>query len=336
MRRSEFQFELPPELIAQRPSAERGGSRLMTVHHDGAPTISSFSAIIDAFRGDEVLVLNDTKVVPARVFGKKSTGGAVEVFIIEPLGDNRVLAMVRGKRLKPGTQLILPGAQAQLKERRGDGTVELYLKTPSDLWTWLDAVGQVPLPPYIERTPDAEDATRYQTVFAENPGAVAAPTAGLHLTDPVLDALRQKGVLIKTLTLHVGPGTFRPVKTDDVSDHQMHSERFTVPAETAEAIRSGRPVIGVGTTVVRALEAHARDTSVDRTDLFILPGFEFQIIDGLLTNFHLPESTLLMLVCAFAGKERVLNAYQAAVAAGLRFYSYGDAMMLRREDGRWI
>lgn len=340
MLRSDFDFDLPDDLVAQRPPATRGGSRLMTVPLAGPPAITPFAAIVDRFRGDEVLVVNDTRVVPARLFGHKPTGGAVEVLVVEPLsrpGERplRIGAMVRGKRLKPGAVIELPGAEAELVARRGDGTVELRLSGVDDLWGWLDAAGRVPLPPYIRREPDADDRARYQTVFAREPGAVAAPTAGLHFTPALLDALRGKGVAVHSVTLHVGPGTFLPVRTDDVRHHTMHAERFAVPAETAAAVRGARPVIAVGTTVVRALEAHARDPETDRTDLFILPGFDFRVIDGLVTNFHLPQSTLLMLVAALAGRDRILAAYRRAVEARMRFYSYGDAMLLRREGGRW-
>ena len=334
MRRSDFHYELPPDLVAQRPTERREGSRLMRVPLVGSPEVGPFESVVDAFRGDEVLVVNDTRVVPARVRGRKPSGGAVEVFVVEPLGDGRVSAMVRGKRLKPGTRLALPDTDAELLERRPDGTVVLSLEV-DDVWGWLERVGEVPLPPYIQRAPDSEDAERYQTVFARARGAVAAPTAGLHFTPPLLDALRARGVVVETLTLHVGLGTFLPLREDDVAAHVMHGERFEVPAATAEAVASGRPVVAVGTTVVRALEAHARDPSATRTDLFILPGFDFRVVDGMLTNFHLPESTLLMLVCAFAGRDRLLAAYEAAVAARMRFYSYGDAMLLRREEGRW-
>jgi len=340
MLRSDFSFHLPDDLIAQRPSTTRGGSRLMTVALDGPPEISPFADIVDRFRGDEILVVNDTRVVPARVFGQKPTGGAVEVFVVEPIhapGEPlRIAAMIRGKRLREGGIIELPlDAEATIGQRRGDGLVELALDGVPDLWAWLDAIGRVPLPPYIRRDPDADDRDRYQTVFARDPGAVAAPTAGLHFTPGLLDTLRAKGVEVHTVTLHVGPGTFLPVRSDDVREHAMHSERFEVPEATAKAVRGVRPVIAVGTTVVRALEAHARDPRSDRTDLFILPGFDFRLVDGLLTNFHLPESTLLMLVAGFAGRDRVLAAYRAAVEARMRFYSYGDAMLLRREDGRW-
>lgn len=340
MRVDDFHFDLPPELIAQRPSAERGGSMLLRVPRaapDGTwqSRIEPFAHIVEAFRGDEVLVVNDTRVVPARVFGQKTSGAAVELLIIEPVPGG-VLALTRGTRLRPGNRIELPGdAVATFVARREDGMAELRLDGVPHLWTWLDAVGQVPLPPYIERTPDTADLQRYQTVFANEPGAVAAPTAGLHFTEPVLDALRAKGVEIHPVTLHVGPGTFLPVRVENVAEHRMHVERFSVPEATQRAVTSGRPVVAVGTTAVRALEAHALDPQADRTDIFMYPGFKFRVVDGLITNFHLPESTLLMLVSAFAGRERVLAAYAEAVAARLRFFSYGDACLFVREDGRW-
>jgi S-adenosylmethionine:tRNA ribosyltransferase-isomerase len=337
VRRQDFHFELPAELIAQRPSERRGGSRLMRVPLEGERRIEPFAAIVEAFRGDELLIINDTQVVPARVRGAKPTGGAVEVFFVEPLDEEGlVLALVRGKRLKVGSTVVLPlGVRGELARRRDDGTMEVALTgLEGDLWSWLDQVGEVPLPPYIDRRPDAQDAQRYQTVYAATPGAVAAPTAGLHFTPELLDALRAKGCEIHTLTLHVGLGTFLPVREDDLSAHRMHSERFSIPPATRRALATGRPVVAVGTTVVRALEADAQ-AHVGRTDIFITPGYAFRVVDGLLTNFHLPESTLLMLVSAFAGHARVRAAYDEAVAEGLRFYSYGDAMLLRREGGRW-
>lgn len=341
MRLSDYDYHLPPERIAQHPAERRGESRLLQLPIVGEPQIGPFAAIVDAFRGDEVLVVNDTRVVPARVFGQKPSGGAVEVFFIEqlqPVGSEsqRIVAMTRGKRLKAGAVIDLPeGARAEVLERRADGTAILGLHGVDDLWIWLDAAGAVPLPPYIERAPTAHDRERYQTVFAQVPGAVAAPTAGLHFTPTILDALRAKGVAIHELTLHVGPGTFRPVTVDDVRAHPMHAEVYQVPPATAAAVTSGRPVVAVGTTVVRALEAWARDPQAERTDLFIHPGFDFRVVDGLLTNFHLPRSTLLMLVAALVGRERLFFAYARAIAAELNFYSYGDASLFRREGGRW-
>ncbi len=336
MRRQDFHFELPESLIAQRPSEVRGESRLCHLHSDGSVEFGAFAQVIDQFKGDELLVLNDTKVVPARVYGHKASGGAVEMLFVEPLENGRILAMLRGGHLKPGSRLVFPGAEAELCSRREDGTAELLLSRADDLWTWLDEVGEMPLPPYIEREADESDKERYQTVFARESGAVAAPTAGLHFTPELLDALRAKGVEIRTITLHVGPGTFRPVKVDNIDEHRMHSERYTVPEETRAALASGKPIVAVGTTVVRTLESYALDPAATRTDIFIKPGFEFRLVDGLITNFHLPESTLLMLVCAFSGQEKVLNAYNAAVREGLHFFSYGDAMLMHREGGRWI
>lgn len=336
MRRQDFHFELPESLIAQRPSERRGESRLCHLHSDGTVEFGAFRQVIDQFVGDELLVLNDTKVVPARVYGHKASGGAVEMLVIEPYGDGKILAMLRGTHIKPGCQLRFPGAEAELVARREDGTAEVLLSRAADLWDWLEEVGEMPLPPYIERAADAEDRERYQTVFAKESGAVAAPTAGLHFTPEILEAVKARGVEIQTLTLHVGPGTFRPVKVDNIDEHHMHSERFSVPPATRAALASGKRVIAVGTTVVRALESYALDPNAERTEIFIKPGFEFRLVDGLITNFHLPESTLLMLVCAFAGQEKVLNAYNAAVREGLHFFSYGDAMLMHREGGRWI
>jgi len=332
MNRSDFYFKLPPELIAQHPSPSREGSRLLRLGFE--PEIVPFPNLLDCFQGDELLVLNDTRVVPARVQGHKETGGAVELFFVEPLGPGRVAALLRGKRLRSGTPLLLPEVEAKVGARLQDGTTEVFLPV-EDLWAWLERVGEIPLPPYIQRAPEEADRERYQTTFAERPGAVAAPTAGLHFKPSLLADLEAKGVEIRRLTLHVGPGTFRPVRAEDPRDHVMHSERYSLPPETQAALKSGRPVVAVGTTVVRALESYALDPSAKRTEIFILPGFEFQVVDGLLTNFHLPESTLLMLVCAFAGQEASLAAYQRAIAAKMRFFSYGDAMLLKREGGRW-
>jgi S-adenosylmethionine:tRNA ribosyltransferase-isomerase len=335
MKRQDFQYELPDALIAQRPTNTRDGSRLMHVPIAEEPFIGAFGDIIEAFRGDEVLVLNDTKVVPARITGQKVTGGRIELFFLEDLGNGRIKAMLRGKRLKVGARLLLPGTEAEIIDHLGDGVFEVALASIVELWSWLDAVGAIPLPPYIKRSADASDHDRYQTVFARTPGAVAAPTAGLHMTTEILDALGKKGVRICHVTLHVGLGTFMPMRVDDVHEHEMHTERYVIPNETRIALNSGRPVIAVGTTVVRALESYAMDPAASATSIFIYPGFEFQVVDGLITNFHLPESTLLMMVSAFAGTERIMNAYQAGIDAHMRFFSYGDAMVLKRENGRW-
>lgn len=347
MRREDFHFDLPEALIAERPAAVRGGSRLMQVPLEGAPTIGPFSEILDAFRGDELLVVNDSRVVPARVWGQKPTGGRVEMLVVRPLPTTgpglSVEAMIKGKNLKPGLTLQFPGGvEAHFVRRQADGTAELALSGVGDLWGWLQSHGEIPLPPYIERAPDEADVERYQTVYARDPGSVAAPTAGLHFTEALLGALRAKGVRVCPVTLHVGLGTFMPVRVDDLDAHQMHGEHYSVPGATAEALAeaeaAGRPIVAVGTTVVRALESFTAQATPDRvheTALFIRPGYAFRYIDGLITNFHLPESTLLMLVCALAGTERVLRAYRHAVKAQMKFYSYGDATLMRREGGRW-
>ncbi|MGC6418868.1 MAG: tRNA preQ1(34) S-adenosylmethionine ribosyltransferase-isomerase QueA [Bradymonadia bacterium] len=336
MQRQDFDFELPPDLIAQDPACARDGSLLLDVPTSGPFRIDHFPSIVEQFRGDEVLVVNDTKVVPARVLGHKTTGGRVEMFFVEALDDQTIHAMMRGKRLREGTEIELPeGVTALIEAHLGDGVFRLQLTNHGDLWAWLERAGQVPLPPYIQRTPHSADEERYQTVFARNRGAVAAPTAGLHFTDEILGALQERGVTIARVTLHVGLGTFMPMRVDHIKDHKMHSEAFEVPQETRTLLASGRPIVAVGTTVVRALESYALQPDGRRTELFIYPGFEFKLVDGLLTNFHLPQSTLLMMVSAFSGRARVLEAYGYAVEHKMRFFSYGDAMLLRRENGRW-
>jgi S-adenosylmethionine:tRNA ribosyltransferase-isomerase len=337
--RDDYRFELPPHLVAQTPPPVRGESRLLHLHPDGTLEDGAFARIVDAFRGDELLVVNDTRVVPARVLGHKSTGGAAEVFVVAPVGplgpDPEVVAVVGAKRPRAGTRIALPEAEAELLAPLEGTTWRVRLLGVDHLWSWLERVGRMPLPPYVHRPADADDSTRYQTVFAREPGAVAAPTAGLHFTTTLLDALRQRGVEVHTVTLHVGLGTFTPIRSETLDAHIMHAETFEVPHSTRHALTLGRPVVAVGTTVVRALETYAREPEAHQTRLFIRPGFQFQIIDGLVTNFHLPESTLLMLVSALAGRERVLDAYRRAVELQYRFFSYGDAMLLHRTGGRW-
>ncbi|MEE2756972.1 MAG: tRNA preQ1(34) S-adenosylmethionine ribosyltransferase-isomerase QueA [Myxococcota bacterium] len=336
MKRQDFDFELPEHLIAQRPTQRRDGSLLMSVAPTGQTDVGPFARIPDLFSGDEILVVNDTRVVPARVRGEKSTGGQIELFFLEQSQASEIRAMMKGKRLKPGVCLHLPSdVKGYIESAEGGGIFRIRLENCPDIWLWLEEVGDVPLPPYIKRRPDSGDETRYQTVFAEQRGAVAAPTAGLHFTPAILDSLRAKGVTIATVTLHVGLGTFMPMRVDDIVDHKMHFETYNVPQETRSLLTTGRPVVAVGTTVVRTLESYARDGSASETDLFIYPGFNFQIVDGLLTNFHLPQSTLLMMVSAFAGQNLVRTAYKQAVESKMRFFSYGDAMLLRRKDGRW-
>jgi len=337
---SDYHFDLPEELIAQRPSARRGESRLMQVSPNGGAHFGRFSEILEAFQGDELLIVNDARVVPARLLGHKETGGQVEVFFLEPEAPDgsglTIRAFTKG-RLKVGQAVHLEGkATATLLSRDAQGVATLRLDGVEELWSWLEDAGQMPLPPYIKRTPDAEDLDRYQTVYAQAPGAVAAPTAGLHFTPELLASLQAKGVTLLSLSLLVGPGTFAPVKVDRIEEHHMHTERYHIPEETKRALKSGRPVVAVGTTVVRALESYAQRPEDDRTDIFITPGYEFQIVDGLLTNFHLPQSTLLMLVSAFAGYELTMESYRRAVEERMYFYSYGDASLYRRPQGRWV
>ena len=350
MELSDFDFTLPEALIAQRPSVYRDQSRLLDLPHRGAPSFRRFNEIIEAFRGDEVLVLNDTRVVPARIIGQKESGGKLELFFLESRVSGEIFALTRGK-LRVDQPVLLPGdVQGRFLGRDESGVARLSLsgarftgesieRWEAQLFSWLEEIGEVPLPPYIERNPEEEDGERYQTVFARCPGAVAAPTAGLHFTEELLAALAAKGVTQTTLTLHVGLGTFAPIR-GPLAEHQMHRERYQIPPETWALIQSGRPVVSVGTTALRALESEARiaiqrESALRETELFIRPGFEFKVVDGLITNFHLPRSTLFMLVSAFLGLERAREAYAAAIAEGLRFYSYGDACLFRRPDGRW-
>jgi S-adenosylmethionine:tRNA ribosyltransferase-isomerase len=342
MRRSDFHFDLPPELIAQHPLAERGASRLLTLDAEsGDITDGRFTDILHLLRPGDLLVMNNTRVIPARLFGHKDTGGKVEVLVERVLGSHRVLAHVRAsKSPKPGARLLLEGGiQAEVSGREGE-LFDLTFAGDESVVTLLERHGHMPLPPYIERDDEQEDRERYQTVFAERKGAVAAPTAGLHFDRALLDALAQNGVESTYVTLHVGAGTFQPVRVDNIADHHMHAEYIEVGAEVVKAVaatraRGGR-VVAVGTTSVRALESAARSGELavfqGDTDIFITPGYRFKVVDALITNFHLPESTLLMLVSAFAGFDAVMAAYQHAIEQGYRFFSYGDAMFLTRRD----
>ncbi len=343
MRRADFAYELPAELIAQVPLPERGGSRLLYLHTDsGAIEDRRFADFIEMLRPNDLLVLNDTQVIPARVIGAKPTGGRVEILLERILEGHRILAHVHAsKALRPKAPVALPGGtSATFIQRHGD-LFELELS--AEPLAYFQRFGAMPLPPYIER--DASDAasSRYQTVFAREPGAVAAPTAGLHFDAATLRRCRERGVRIEHVTLHVGAGTFQPVRVDDLAQHHMHAERVVVTEAVCDAVRETRErggrVIAVGTTVVRSLEAagqlaaqHGGELQpfAGETQLFITPGYRFQIVDALLTNFHLPESTLLMLVCAFGGYDNVMNAYRHAVSERYRFFSYGDAMFLER------
>jgi S-adenosylmethionine:tRNA ribosyltransferase-isomerase len=336
MRRADFSYSLPPELIAQQPLPARTASRLLALDGaDGALRDLTFADLPMLLRPGDLLVLNDTRVLPARVQGRKDSGGACEILLERMLGPRRFLAQARAsKALRPGGIVSLPaGATATVVSRQGDffefeldrGAVEYF-----------QAEGSMPLPPYIARAAGDLDRERYQTVYAAEPGAVAAPTAGLHFDGPMLERLLTAGIDVTRLTLHVGAGTFQPIRSDDIAGHRMHAERFRVPPETVAAIqaarRRGRRVVAVGTTVVRALESAAADGALaprdGETDIFIAPGHRFRIVDAIVTNFHLPESTLLVLVSAFAGRERVLAAYHHAIAGRYRFFSYGDAMFV--------
>ena len=345
---SDFDFTLPPELIAQHPAPERSGSRLL----DGTgtqPVDRIFRELPSLLNAGDLLVFNDTKVIKARLFGEKPTGGKLELLIERVLSGNQVAAHMRvSKKPEVGTTVALVGAPgthdglcATLLGRWPDAQGALFRFVLSndagdDPHTLMERHGHVPLPPYIEHTDSAEDAARYQTVFAKNPGAVAAPTAALHFDDALLAVLDAKGVQRASVTLHVGAGTFQPVKTENLAEHQMHSEWYDVPLATRQAIADcrarGGKVIAVGTTTVRTLESWAQtgQTSGD-TRIFITPGFEFKLVDRLITNFHLPKSSLMMLVSAFAGYEHIMALYRHAIAQQYRFFSYGDAMLLTKE-----
>ncbi len=331
---SDFDYDLPPERIARQP-APRGTARMLVLNDEIQDRhVRDLPAFV---RPGDVWVVNDTRVIPARIVGHKPSGGRVEVLLIEPV-KAADLWRAWGRANKPireGTRIWVAGDfEIEVLERDGRDLI-VRLRT-SDPMAAIEAHGHVPLPPYIDRPDTPEDRERYQTVFARKPGAVAAPTAGLHLTGELMKAMREAGASFVHLTLHVGPGTFQPVQVEDVRRHRMHAERFEIPASTAEAVnrarKEGRRVVAVGTTSLRALEAAGASgrlkAGAGRTSIFIRPGYDFRIVDALFTNFHLPRSTLLMLVAAFAGRERVLAAYRHAIEAGYRFYSYGDAMFL--------
>lgn len=340
MRRADFSYELPGHLIAQQPLPRRAASRLLTLAGDtGVLADLQFGDLPGLLHADDLLVLNDTRVIPARLSARKPTGGAVEIMLERVISTRRCRVLARpGKGLRPGLILELPGgAHATVLERDGD-LFELDFDAP--VQQVFDAHGAMPLPPYIRRGADGGDTERYQTVYARHVGAVAAPTAGLHFDEAMLGTLRKQGVQIAFLTLHVGAGTFQPLRADDVREHRMHPERLQVGPELVAAVeacraRGGR-VVAVGTTVVRGLETAAGSGTLASFDgessLYIVPGFQFRVVDAMVTNFHLPESTLLLLVSAFAGREQVLAAYRHAVGAAYRFFSYGDAMFITRRD----
>lgn len=340
MRVDDFDYHLPEELIAQEPLPERDSSRLMVVHRQsGLIEHRQFRQIVDYLRPGDVLVLNETRVLPARLLGKREdTGGKVEMLLLHPRGNDRWEVLVRpGKKVKPGTTVVFGDGllRARVEETTSVGGRVVHFEYEGNWEQLLPKIGEVPLPPYIKKKlPDPE---RYQTVYGRVEGSAAAPTAGLHFTPALLHKIRQQGIIITSLILHVGLGTFRPVKVERVEDHRMHAEYYEIPPETAatvnQARREGRRVIAVGTTCVRALETAAGEKGEITpgkgwTDIFIYPGYKFRAIDALVTNFHLPRSTLLMLVAAFAGYELIMEAYRQAVAERYRFFSFGDAMLI--------
>ena len=342
MQLSDFNYELPPDLIAQHPLANRADSRLLEVKADGLNHVQladrQFKDILSLVQPGDLLVFNDTKVIPARLHGQKETGGNVELLIERISGEMQAWVQIRASKV-PKT-----GSIVHIHNRAGETfPVEMIgydgrfyeVRFPESIFSLLDRFGELPLPPYIEHQPDAEDSQRYQTVVARNPGAVAAPTAGLHFDEAILQALAKLGVGQVAITLHVGAGTFTPVREEDLSKHKMHYEWFSIPKTTLQAIeatkKNGGRVIAIGTTSLRALESHAATgLSSGETNLFITPGYQFKTVDCLLTNFHLPKSTLLMLVSAFAGMNNIRTAYQHAINQKYRFFSYGDAMFLCR------
>ena len=347
MKLSDFTYVLPENLIASHPTSERSASRLLGLDRkSGAVAHYRFAEIINLLNSGDLLVFNNTRVIPARLYGRKESGGRVEILIERQLGEGQILAQVRAsKSPKQGNQIRLCAtADSEPKAPedclwvvgRRDEFIVLESASSVKLLQLISRYGHMPLPPYIKREDQLEDKERYQTVYAEVPGAVAAPTAGLHFDEPLLEALREKGVGTAFLTLHVGAGTFQPVRVDDITTHRMHSERVEISAAVAAQINackdSGGRIIAVGTTSVRSLEAAATAKGLSafsgETDIFIYPGYEFQIVDAMITNFHLPESTLLMLVSAFCSKKMLLDAYAEAIAREYRFFSYGDAMLI--------
>ncbi|WP_226572244.1 tRNA preQ1(34) S-adenosylmethionine ribosyltransferase-isomerase QueA [Mangrovibacter yixingensis] len=343
MRVADFSFELPESLIAHYPQAQRSACRLLSLDGPtGALTHGTFTDLLDKLNPGDLLVFNNTRVIPARLFGKKASGGKIELLVERMLDEHRVLAHIRASKApKPGAELLL-GDDESIKATmvaRHDALFEVVFEESRPVLDILNQIGHMPLPPYIDRPDEEADKELYQTVYSERPGAVAAPTAGLHFDEPLLAALREKGVEMAFVTLHVGAGTFQPVRVDSIEDHIMHSEYAEVPQEVVDAVLAakarGNRVIAVGTTSVRSLESAAtaaKDALIapffGDTQIFIYPGYQYQVIDALITNFHLPESTLIMLVSAFAGYQHTMHAYHEAVKSEYRFFSYGDAMFI--------
>lgn len=338
---SDFDYSLPSEAIAQHPPQERGQSRLMVIPRAGGPfEHRMFVDLPEYLREGDCLVLNDTRVIPARLIGRRSTGGQVELLLLRPVGDREWETLARpARRLRVGEKVEFGDVlTAEVSAEGEEGLRTVRLEFDGELLPVLDKVGRMPLPPYIHRPEQqAEDKTRYQTVYARTPGAVAAPTAGLHFTPELLQKVRERGVQVAYLTLHVGLGTFRPIQVERLEDHVMHAEWYHLSEEAAATISTARTnggrVIAVGTTVVRTLESVADEQgrvhpAEAMTSIFIKPGFDFRVTDGMLTNFHLPKSSLLVMIAAFVGRERILAAYAEAIEKGYRFYSYGDATLI--------
>jgi len=341
-RLSSYDYDLPEELIAQFPAEPRDSATLLYVPKEGEPKKLVFRELTKLLRNDDVLILNDVAVLPARLYGKKTTGGKVEFLLLENIDDYVWKVLVRpGRRIRVGTRVSFEqGLEATVIKRNEDGSrVVRFSLAGKDFFEILERIGHTPLPPYIKREDTRYDRERYQTIYARKPGAVAAPTAGLHFTDELMDKIVRMGVRIGFVTLNVGWGTFEPIKTEDIREHKMHREYYEIPPETAqlinEAKKSGRRVVAVGTTTTRALESAALrsfpiEPHASWTDLYIFPGFEFKVVDALITNFHLPRSSLLVMVCAFAGYERTMKAYEFALGEKIRFFSYGDAMFVEK------
>ncbi|WP_100752896.1 tRNA preQ1(34) S-adenosylmethionine ribosyltransferase-isomerase QueA [Vibrio salilacus] len=347
MQVSDFHFDLPDELIARYPQPERTASRLLQLDgNSGALQDGTFTDILDQVKPGDLVVFNNTRVIPARMFGRKESGGKLEVLVERVLDDKSILAHVRcSKSPKPGSTILIGenDEYSALMVARHDALFELAFNSDKNVLTVLEEIGHMPLPPYIDRPDEDSDKERYQTVYNQKPGAVAAPTAGLHFDEQLLEKIKAKGVEFAFVTLHVGAGTFQPVKVDKITEHHMHAEYVEVPQQVVDAInatkaRGGR-IIAVGTTSVRSIESAAQDALnkgtqlapfFGDTEIFIFPGYEYQLVDCLITNFHLPESTLIMLVSAFAGYENTMNAYKHAVENKYRFFSYGDSMFIKK------
>lgn len=338
MKLSDFDYHLPEELIAKNPLSNRSDSRLLVVNEHLED--HNFSEIINYINPGDLLIRNDTRVVKARIFGHKPSGGKVEVMLERIIDQQHFIAHVRtSKRINIGMEIILPDDLVVTVSETLDGLFALQTRTPIDLYAYLEHHGNLPLPPYMQRQAEIADESRYQTVYAAHNGSVAAPTAGLHFTPELLAQIEAKGATVASVTLHVGSGTFKPVSVENISEHKMHSEVFQINETTIELIKQakarGGKIIAVGTTSLRTLESVAKrglHAQSGETDIFITPGFKFQLVDKLITNFHLPKSTLLMLVSAFSGKNKIDMAYQYAIKNNYRFFSYGDAMLLTRQD----